>query len=659
MSNTKADPANESINIIEEHINANTAEQSGENIENDAMAEERATASNEANSQELCRANFGALGIGENIIRAISELGYTQPSPVQARIIPTLLSEKHDIVCLAQTGTGKTAAFGLPTLQKIENKQLSKELREEIKEFETHNADPNKKWYSFFEKKTQVLVLSPTRELCRQITEDIRNYSKYIDDVSVVAVYGGANIQQQIKALRKTPQIIVATPGRMLDLLKRKAADISGIHTLILDEADEMLNMGFKEELDGILESAPEDKQVLLFSATMPLEVERIAKNYMKEAEVVTVGERNSGSKNVKHYYFTVHEKDRYSALKRIVDYYPDIYGIIFCRTKKETQDIANSLTRDGYDADALHGDLSQAQRDHVMLRFKNRNLQMLVATDVAARGIDVNNLSHVINYNLPDEIEQYTHRSGRTGRADKTGKSIVIINSKEQHKIKRIEKIIGKEFSRAKVPNGEEVCSKQLLSLIDKVDSIPVSNKINEYMPLVEERWKDLGREEIIQKFIACEFNRFIEYYKNAPDLNVLPKGYKTEGDAEPQDKKERKRGERNRESNRKREDKTEKRETKALKGKGDEQPLRAAEKGYIWVKLNIGEKNKITTRHLIRMIVSLGVSKRGIGKIDIRHNCCYISIGDKAAQYVVEQTNGTEYRGVKLKSCLMDSNV
>lgn len=589
---------------------------------------------------------FKDLNLSGNILKGIEELGYETPTPVQERIIPTILQEHGDIVCLAQTGTGKTAAFGLPVLQKIENSLSGKDLKESIKEYEQHNTDPDKKWYSFFEKKTQVLVLSPTRELCRQITQDLKNYSKYIEGVKIVAVYGGAGIEQQIKALRKTPQIIVATPGRMLDLLKRKAADISGIHTLILDEADEMLNMGFKEELDGILESAPENKQVLLFSATMPFEVERIAKNYMKEAKTVTVGERNSGSDNVKHYYFVVHEKSRYDALKRIADYYPDIYGIIFCRTKKETQDIANALVKDGYDADALHGDLSQSQRDHVMLRFKSRNLQMLVATDVAARGIDVNNLSHVINYNLPDEIEQYTHRSGRTGRADKSGKSIVIINSKECHKIRRIEKIIGKEFSKSKIPSGVEVCSKQLLSLIDKVERIPVSDKIGEYLPLVAERWKDLSREEIIQKFIACEFNRFIEYYRNAPDLNVGHKKEKGERDRETGDCGNGGSRERCNSKNSM---------SGKDKGKGDDCPLKEAEKGYTWVKFNIGEKNRITARHLLRMISTVGVGKHGVGKIDIRYNCSYIAIGDKAAEYVVGQTNNTEYRGIRLRSSIV----
>ena len=338
--------------------------------------------------------SFQELGLNSYLIKAISELGFEKPTPVQERIIPDLLSQDNDIVCLAQTGTGKTAAFGLPSLERIVEHNLGRY--------------------------TQVLVLSPTRELCKQITQDLRNYSKYLPDFCIVDVYGGAGIEPQIKALKKIPHIVVATPGRLLDLIGRKAVDLSRIHTLILDEADEMLNMGFKEDLDAILESVPQQKRVLLFSATLPLEVEKIAKTYMQDAQVVTVGERNSGSDNVKHYFYMVHEKDRYAALKRIVDYYPEIYGIIFCRTRRETGDIASALIKDGYDADALHGDLSQMQRDQVMKRFKNRHLKLLVATDVAARGIDVNNLSHVINYNLPDEVEQYTHRSGRTGRENR-----------------------------------------------------------------------------------------------------------------------------------------------------------------------------------------------------------------------------------------------
>lgn len=539
---------------------------------------------------------FQELGLNSYLIKAIGEMGFEKPTPVQERIIPDLLSQENDIVCLAQTGTGKTAAFGLPSLERIV----------------AHNM----------ERYTQVLVLSPTRELCKQITQDLRNYSKYLHDLHVVDVYGGAGIEPQVKALKKIPQIVVATPGRLLDLIGRKVVDLSKIHTLILDEADEMLNMGFKEDLDAILESVPQQKRVLLFSATLPLEVEKIAKTYMQDAQVVTVGTRNSGSDNVKHYYYMVHEKDRYLALKRVVDYYPDIYGIIFCRTRRETGDVATALIKDGYDADALHGDLSQMQRDQVMRRFKEKNLKLLVATDVAARGIDVNNLSHVINYNLPDEVEQYTHRSGRTGRADKTGKSIVIINTKEQSKIRRIEKIINKTFAQAKLPTGEEVCSKQLLSMIDHINAVEVrEEQIAPYIQLIEDKWQDMSRKEIIKKFLSVEFNRFLDYYRNAPDLNIV------------QEKKK--------------------------KGEDGDAPAytpKRGEKGFKWVKLSIGTKQSVTTRHIIRMMSSLGVGKRGIGKIEIRRSECYVNISANAAKYVVEQTNNTEYRGRRLWSEIVE---
>lgn len=541
--------------------------------------------------------SFQELGLNSYLIKAISELGFEKPTPVQERIIPDLLSQDNDIVCLAQTGTGKTAAFGLPSLERIVEHNLGRY--------------------------TQVLVLSPTRELCKQITQDLRNYSKYLPDFCIVDVYGGAGIEPQIKALKKIPHIVVATPGRLLDLIGRKAVDLSRIHTLILDEADEMLNMGFKEDLDAILESVPQEKRVLLFSATLPLEVEKIAKTYMQDAQMVTVGERNSGSDNVKHYFYMVHEKDRYAALKRIVDYYPEIYGIIFCRTRRETGDIASALIKDGYDADALHGDLSQMQRDQVMKRFKNRHLKLLVATDVAARGIDVNNLSHVINYNLPDEVEQYTHRSGRTGRADKTGKSIVIINTKEQSKIRRIEKIINKTFAQAKLPTGEEVCSKQLLSMIDQINAVEVrEDEIAPYLSLIEEKWHNLSRKDIIKKFLSMEFNRFLDYYRNAQDLNIVQ-------------------------------------EKKKKKGEEADAPAytpKRGEKGFKWVKLSIGTKQSITTRHIIRMMTSLGVGKRGIGKIEIRRSECFVNISANAAKYVVEQTNNTEYRGRRLWSEIID---
>ena len=540
--------------------------------------------------------SFQELGLNSYLIKAISEMGFEKPTPVQERIIPTLLAVEGDIVCLAQTGTGKTAAFGLPSLERIV----------------AHNM----------ERYTQVLVLSPTRELCKQISQDLKNYSKYLHDLCIVDVYGGAGIEPQIKALKKIPHIVVATPGRLLDLIGRKAVDLTRVHTLILDEADEMLNMGFKEELDAILESIPQQKRVLLFSATLPLEVEKIAKTYMQDAQVVTVGERNSGSDNVKHYYYTIHEKDRYLALKRVVDYYPDIYGIIFCRTRTETGDIASALIKDGYDADALHGDLSQMQREQVMRRFKEKNLKLLVATDVAARGIDVNNLTHVINYNLPDEVEQYTHRSGRTGRADKTGKSIVIINTKEQSKIRRIEKIINKTFAQAKLPTGEEVCSKQLLAMIDQINAVEVrEEEIAPYLSLIEEKWNNLGRREIIKKFLSMEFNRFLDYYRNAPDLNIVV-------------------------------EKKKKKETGATESEAPDYVPRCGEKGFKWIKLSIGTKHNTTTRHIIRMMTSLGVGKKGIGKIEIRRNESFVNITANAARYVVNQTNNSEYRGRRLFS-------
>lgn len=538
---------------------------------------------------------FQELGLNSYIIKAIGEMGFEKPTPVQERIIPTLLSEQGDIVCLAQTGTGKTAAFGLPALERIVEHNLGRY--------------------------TQVLVLSPTRELCKQITQDLRNYAKYLPDFCIVDVYGGAGIEPQIKALKKIPHIVVATPGRLLDLIGRKAVDLSGIHTLILDEADEMLNMGFKEDLDAILESVPQEKRVLLFSATLPLEVEKIAKTYMKNAQVVTVGQRNSGSNNVKHYCYVVHEKDRYPALKRVVDYYPDIYGIIFCRTRRETGEIASALIKDGYDADALHGDLSQQQRDQVMRRFKEKSLSLLVATDVAARGIDVNNLSHVINYNLPDEVEQYTHRSGRTGRADKTGKSIVIINTKEQSKIRRIEKIINKTFAMSKLPTGEEVCSKQLLSMIDHINAVEVRDEeIAPYLSIIEEKWSDLDRKEIIKKFLSVEFNRFLDYYRNAPDLNIVVEKKKKGAAAEAED-------------------------VPAYVPK-------RGEKGFKWVKLSIGSKQSVTARTIIRMMTSLGVGKKGIGKIEIRRSECFVNISANAAKYVVEQTNNSDWKGRRLWS-------
>ena len=438
---------------------------------------------------------FDELSIDKRILKAITEMGFETPMPIQQEVIPFLLHETRDLVALAHTGTGKTAAFGIPIIQKV---------------------DP-------FSSKTQALILAPTRELCLQITDDLNHFAKHIHGLNIVPIYGGANILTQIKQISSGAQIIVATPGRMLDMLNRRKVDVSAINWLVLDEADEMLNMGFKEDLNAILSGTPDHKRVLLFSATMAREIEAIAQGYMNKPVSITVGSKNTGAENVQHQYYVVHAKDRYSALKRIADYYPDIYAIIFCRTKIETQEIADSLIKDGYNADALHGDLSQPQRDSVMNRFRSRNIQMLVATDVAARGIDVVDLTHIINYNLPDDIEHYTHRSGRTGRAGKSGISIVIIHLKELYKIKQIEKQIGKKFTPAKIPTGSEICEKQLYHLVDKVKNTEIQHQeIGAFLPAVYEKLKGISKEEIIQRFVSSEFNRFLNYYRNAPDINV-----------------------------------------------------------------------------------------------------------------------------------------
>jgi len=438
---------------------------------------------------------FKELRVDKRILMAITEMGFETPMPVQEEVIPFLLQETRDLVALAHTGTGKTAAFGIPIIQKVDQ----------------------------FSSKTQALILAPTRELCMQITDDLSHFAKHVEGLNIVPIYGGASILTQIRQIAAGAQIVVATPGRMLDMLKRKKVDVSAISWLVLDEADEMLNMGFKEDLNAILSGTPHAKRVLLFSATMAKEIECIAQSYMKNPVAITVGARNTGAENVHHQYYVVHAKDRYVALKRIADYYPDIYAIIFCRTKIETQEIADALIKDGYNADALHGDLSQPQRDSVMNRFRSRNLQMLVATDVAARGIDVTDLTHIINYNLPDDVEYYTHRSGRTGRAGKSGISIVIVNLKEIFKIRQIEKQIGKKFAAVKIPTGSEVCEKQLYHLVDRVKNTEIQHQeIEAFLPAIYEQLQGIGKEEIIQRFVSAEFNRFLSYYRDAPDINV-----------------------------------------------------------------------------------------------------------------------------------------
>jgi ATP-dependent RNA helicase DeaD len=439
---------------------------------------------------------FSELGINNDILKGLVELGFTTPTPVQEQIIPTLLARQVDMIGLAQTGTGKTAAFGVPLLQLTD----------------VHR------------KQTQALVLCPTRELCVQVAKDMAAYARYLPGITILAVYGGASIETQINALRRGIQIIVATPGRLHDLMRRGKVNIKSIRTVVLDEAEEMLQMGFQDELNAILAETPPEKNTLLFSATMSREVAAIADKYMTDPMEVTVGRRNAGAENVDHVYYMVQAKDRYPALKRIVDSNPDIYSIIFCRTRQETQEVADKLMQDGYNADSLHGELSQAQRDLVMNKFRRRNLQLLVATDVAARGLDVTDLTHVINYNLPDETSQYIHRSGRTGRAGKAGTSIAIIHLREKHRIAEIEGKLKRTFQKQPIPSGQEVCEKQLLRLIEIMKQVEVEHKqIDPFLPAIMATLADLDREELIKRFVSVEFNRFLEYYRNAPDLNVV----------------------------------------------------------------------------------------------------------------------------------------
>lgn len=436
---------------------------------------------------------FKELGLQTNLLQAISDLGFESPSEVQEQAIPILLKKETDLVALAQTGTGKTAAFGFPLIQQI---------------------DANSR-------KTQALILSPTRELCLQITNEIQLYGKYVDNLKTVAIYGGASITDQAKQIERGAQIIVATPGRMKDMISRKIIDISSIAYCVLDEADEMLNMGFYEDITDILSHAPKERSTWLFSATMPKEVATIAKKFMKNPQEITVGQRNVSTKNVSHEYYLVTARDRYKALKRLVDVHPEVYAVIFCRTKRDTQKVAEQLIEDGYNAAALHGDLSQAQRDLVMKSFRASQVQLLVATDVAARGIDVDNITHVMNYQLPDEVETYTHRSGRTGRAGKTGKSLVILTKSELRKIKQIERIIGQSFTHQNVPSGEEICKKQLFHLVDEVSRTEANHQIDAFLPLLEEKLADFSKEELIKKFFSVEFTRFFNYYKNQNELS------------------------------------------------------------------------------------------------------------------------------------------
>ncbi len=529
------------------------------------------------------------MGLSPKLLKGVEELGFTNPTPIQKEVIPVVLNSQEDIVGLAQTGTGKTAAFGLPLIEQID----------------THD------------KSIQALILAPTRELAIQIAKDLQAYSKFIDGLKVVPVYGGASIETQIRAIKKGVHIIVATPGRMLDLIKRKVADITNIKTVVLDEADEMLNMGFRDELNGILENTPKEKRTLLFSATMPREVAQIAKTFMNNPVEITVGQKNSGAENVKHIYYQVHARDRYLALKRIVDFNPDIYGIVFCRTRSETKDVADKLIKDGYNADALHGDLSQAQRDHVMKRFRNKALQIFVATDVAARGIDVDDITHIINYNLPEDLEVYTHRSGRTGRAGKSGVSIAIVNYREKSRIPQIERIIRKKFEKLPVPNGKEICEKQLLSMIDRMKTVKVDEEqIAPFMDAVNEKLQDLTKEEIIKRFVSVEFNRFLEYYKNAPDLNKKAESEKTSSERKPSGRR------------------------------------RRGEPGFTRFYINIGRKDGINPKNIIGMINDYARDRDiNIGAIDIKDSFSFFEAGEKYTDKLLKAFKNAKFKGRKLR--------
>ena len=448
---------------------------------------------------------FEELGVCEEIRSAIEEMGFVQPMPVQEEVIPYLLGNQHDVIALAQTGTGKTAAFGIPVLQRIAEK-------------------PRPQLGEYGRGLPHALVLAPTRELCLQIADDMRDFGKYLDGIHIEAVYGGASIEQQIRALRKGVQVIVATPGRLIDLMKRGVAQLDAVHNVVLDEADEMLNMGFQESIDEILESVPEDRNTLLFSATMSREIERIAKGYLHNYKEIVVGSRNEGAEHVNHIYYMVNAKDKYLALKRLVDYYPRIFAIIFCRTKIETQEVADKLIRDGYNAESLHGDLSQQQRDLTMQKFRQHTVQLLVATDVAARGLDVDDLTHVINYGLPDDIENYTHRSGRTGRAGKQGTSLSIVHIREKHKIRNIEKEIGKKFEEGTIPSAEDICKKQLYKVMDQIVKTDVNEEqILPFMQDISRYFEYIDKDDLIKKIVSMEFGKFLDYYKNAPEISEV----------------------------------------------------------------------------------------------------------------------------------------
>lgn len=529
---------------------------------------------------------FEELGVAPQILRAITEMGYKNPMPVQEEVIPYLLGNDNEVIALAQTGTGKTAAFGLPLIQRTEISDLQ----------------------------PQALILCPTRELCLQISDDLRDYSKYISGLTILPVYGGSSIESQIKTLKRGVHVIVATPGRLIDLINRKTVNLDKVRNVVLDEADEMLNMGFSESIDEILAFIPSERNMLLFSATMPNEIAKITRKYMHNPKEIVIGRKNEGAENVRHIYYMVNARDKYLVLKRIADYNPNIYGIVFCRTRKETQEIADLLIKDGYNADSLHGDLSQAQRDSVMQKFRIRNIQILVATDVAARGLDVDDLTHVINYGLPDDSESYTHRSGRTGRAGKTGTSIAIINLREKHKVKDIEKKINKKFEEGAIPTGKEITEKQLFYFVDKLEKVKVNDEeIKEIMPSIYRKLDWLDKEDVIKRLISLEFNRMIDYYQDAGDIEA------PDSRGGGRERNERGRGDRER-------------------GSG-----RASEKGYARLFINLGKNDGMKVQDMIGLVNdNVSGRKVSIGKIDLMKNFSFFEVTERDRDRVIQGMDG-----------------
>lgn len=562
---------------------------------------------------------FDQLGLQPELVKAVSELGFVQPTPIQEQAIPHILHSKADLIGFAQTGTGKTAAFGLPILQQID----------------TQSRD------------TQALMLCPTRELCLQIAKDLASYSKYMPQLQVTAVYGGADIQRQITELKRGAHIVVATPGRALDLINRGRLKVESVQWLVLDEADEMLSMGFKDDLDAILANTPAHKRTLLFSATMPAEMVNIAEKYMHDPVEISVGKKNQGAENVQHQYYMVHAKDRYEALKRIADYYPNIYCLVFCRTRIETKEIADKLMHDGYNADALHGDLSQAQRDYVMQRFRIKQLQILVATDVAARGLDVNNLSHVVHYNLPDDPEVYIHRSGRTGRAGKKGISLAIIHLREKSKLLFIEKKINKKFEVKQVPGGKDICEKQLFHLIDNMEKTEVNEaQIGQFLPQVYKKLETMSREDLIKRFVSMEFNHFLAYYKDAKDLNAdVGLGYGRDRDRPVRDGKfGRDGGKFGREEKWGR---PESRKSDAPKRERD-----AGSGDFAKLTFSVGKKDKISPKTLIGLINKVLPNRSvRIGAIDLGRDTSIVEVDKKYQHEVLEAFRKARFKGIKLE--------